>query len=35
MIPLTAGRTGAFAAVTAPATVRVARVGRRMTLGLE
>ena len=35
MMPLAGGRTGAFAAVTAPATLRVARVGRRMTLGLE
>ena len=35
MMPLAAGRIGAFAAVTAPATVRVARVGRRLTWGLE
>jgi hypothetical protein len=35
MMPLAAGRTGAFAAVTAPATLRVARVGRRITLGIE
>jgi hypothetical protein len=34
MIPLAAGRTGAFAAVTVPAT-RVARVGRRVMLALE
>lgn len=35
IMPLAAGRTGAFVAVTAPATVRIARVLRRVTLGLE